>query len=37
MYVGAALLLAGAATNAVGISNAAAMEATHRRTPVTAA
>jgi EmrB/QacA subfamily drug resistance transporter len=36
MYVGAALLLAGAAVNGVGISNTAAMEATHRRTPVTA-
>jgi hypothetical protein len=36
MYVGAALLLAGAAVNGFGISNTAAMEATHRRTPVTA-
>jgi hypothetical protein len=36
MYVGAALLFAGAAVNAVGISNEAAQEATRRRTPMTA-
>ncbi len=36
MYVGAALLFAGALVNAAGISNGAALEATRRRTPVTA-
>jgi EmrB/QacA subfamily drug resistance transporter len=36
MYVGAALLFAGALVNAVGISDAAAQEATRRRTPMTA-
>jgi hypothetical protein len=35
MYVGAALLVAGALVNAVGISDAAAREATRRRTPMT--
>ena len=35
MYVGAALLVAGALVNAVGISNEAALEATRRRTPMT--
>ena len=35
MYVGAALLAAGALVNAVGISDAAAREATRRRTPMT--
>jgi EmrB/QacA subfamily drug resistance transporter len=35
MYVGAALLFAGALVNAVGISDAAAQEATRRRTPMT--
>jgi len=35
MYVGAALLVAGAFVNAVGISNEAALEATRRRTPMT--
>jgi hypothetical protein len=35
MYVGAALLFAGALVNAVGISDVAAREATRRRTPMT--
>ena len=35
MYVGAALLFAGALVNALGISDAAAQEATRRRTPMT--
>jgi hypothetical protein len=35
MYVGAALLIAGAAVNAAGISNDAALLAVKRRTPMT--
>jgi len=35
MYVGAALLVAGALVNAIGISNEAAQAATKRRTPMT--
>jgi hypothetical protein len=35
MYVGAALLAAGALVNATGISNEAALQATKKRTPMT--